>query len=133
MSYRDTAVTLAQRAAGNFVGVVLYDGVYAASGKTSPYWSVVAMHTREELKEWYEEIAGSESLYYYLAAFDKTQSTSGPVAESIAPPKPGDPTWGAYRVLRQQGYRWRASPWGEALAKPRPVVSGGGRGVYRRG
>lgn len=133
MSYRDTAVALAQRSTGTFVGVVLYAGAYAASGKTSPFWSVVAMRTREELKDWYEEIAGSPTLYYYLGAFDKTQSTTVPVAETIAPPKPGDPTWGAFSVLQQQGYRWRPSPGGESLAKSRPAVSGGERGVYRRG
>ena len=133
MSYRDTAVALAQRTAGNFVGVVLYAGVYAAAGKTAPFWSAVAMRTREELKDWYEEIAGSPTLYYYLSAFDKTQSTSVPVAETIAPPKYGEPTWDVFRVLQQQGYRWRASPWGEAMTKARPTVSGGERGVYRRG
>lgn len=129
MSYRDTAVALAQRASGNFIGIWLSVPI----GQSPSRWHAIAMRTREELRDWYEEIAGAPTLYYYLAAFDKTQSMSVPVAETIAPPKPGDPTWGAFWVLQQQGYRWRASPWGEALAKSRPAVSGGDRGAYRRG
>lgn len=126
MSYRDTAVALAQRVPSNFVGVVLYVQI----GQVAPHWSAVAMRSHEELKDWYEEIAGSPTLYYYLAVFDKILSTSVPVGEQIAPPKPGDPTWGAFWTLQQHGYRWRPSPFGEALAKSRPAVSGWGRGIH---
>jgi len=129
MSYRDTAVILAQRVPSNFVGVIFFVQI----GQTAPYWKALALRSREELQDWYEDIAGEPSTYYYLGVFDKTQSATVPVGETIAPPKPGDPTWGAYQVLQQQGYRWRPSPFGEALAKSRTAVSGGGRGLYRRG
>lgn len=127
MSYRDTANALVQRAPGNFIGVALY----VPMGGVAASWNAVALMSLPALKDWYEEIAGAPTLYYYLAAFDKTQSAS-PVAETIAPPKPGDPTWGAYWTLQQQGYRWRPNPFGSALQKTRPAVSGSTVGAEQR-
>jgi hypothetical protein len=58
------------------------------------------------LEEWYDEVAGAPSHYYYLAAFDKTRG-SAPVGESIAPPKPGMPGFD----IRSQ---WRYPPFNKA-------------------
>lgn len=127
MSYRDTATALAQHAPGNFLGVTLYVPI----GGVAASWNAVALMSLPALKDWYEEIAGAPTLYYYLAAFDKTQSAA-PVAETIAPPKPGDPTWVAYLTLQQQGYRWRPNPFGAALQKSRPTVSGSRVGAEQR-
>lgn len=126
MIYRDTAASLAQRADGNFIGVVFY----VPMGSIGARWDVTSHPRLAAIKEWYEEIAPSNTLYYYLAAFDKTQSTTSPVAETIAPPKPGDPTWGAFRTLQQQGYVWRPNPFGAAPG--RPTVSGALVGADRR-
>ena len=98
MSYRDTATAIAQRAPGNFVGVVLY---VSAAGK-APFWSADAFPNAAALQEWYEEIAPSHPLFYYIAAFDKTQGIE-PAGEAIAPIKPGMPgfdmdTTGKYRA-----------------------------------
>jgi hypothetical protein len=86
--YRDTATALAQRTAGNFVGVVLY--VPAGGQSTTPRWYADALVNSAALEDWYEGIANSPPLYYYIAAFDKTRDTV-PVGEAIAPPKPGMP------------------------------------------
>lgn len=108
--YRDTATALAQRAAGNFIGVVLY--VPPRRQSTSPSWTVYSFPRSSALEEWYTEIAPSAPLYYYLAAFDKIRSTL-PVGESIAPPKPGQPGFDLHATGR-----WRPSPFN------RPTVSG---------
>ena len=63
--YRDTATALAQRAAGNFIGVVLYVPMRGRS--TAPSWSVYSFPRSSALEEWYTEIAPSAPLYYYLA------------------------------------------------------------------
>jgi hypothetical protein len=110
MSYRDTAIALAQRAPGNFLGVWFVVPV----GNMPAQWEVVALASPQALVEWYEEIAGSPTLYYYLAAFDKTRDTSRPAGESTAPPKPGEPGFSPFS-------RWRPSPF------VRPAVSGWGR------
>ena len=108
--YRDTATALAQRASGNFIGVVLYVPMRGRS--TAPSWSAYSFPRSSALEEWYTEIAPSAPLYYYLAAFDKTRSAL-PVGESIAPPKPGQPGFDLHATDR-----WRHPPFN------RPVVSG---------
>ena len=108
--YRDTATALARRAAGNFIGVVLY--VPMGGQSTTPSWSVYSFPRSSALEEWYTKIAPSAPLYYYLAAFDKTRSTL-PVGESIAPPKPGTPGFSIHVTDR-----WRHPPFSK------PVVSG---------
>jgi len=112
VSYRDTATAIAQRAAGNFVGVVLY--VPMGGQSTAPWWSASAFPNSGALEEWYEEIAGSPTLYYYLSAFDKTRAAV-PVGEAIAPPKPGMPGFD----IRSE---WRHPPFS------RPTISGEARG-----
>ena len=99
--YRDTATALVQRAAGDFIGVVLYAPI---GQSTAPSWHMYSFPRSSALEEWYSEIAPSAPLYYYLAAFDKTRSTS-PVVESVAPPKPGEPGFDM-RVTD----RWRHPP-----------------------
>ena len=106
--YRDTATALAQRAAGNFIAVVLY--VPMGGQSTSPWWSMLTFPRSKALEEWYEEIAPSAPLYYYLAAFDKTRS-SLPVGESISPPKPGAPGFDIHS-------QWRAPPFNK------PTIAG---------
>jgi len=101
MSYwRDTAQALAQRAPDNFIGVVLY--VAMGDESASPRWRMSSFASADALEDWYEEIAPSAPLYYYLAAFDKTRGAS-PVGESIAPPKPGQPGFDTH-------LQWRHSP-----------------------
>lgn len=107
--YRDTATALVQRAPGNFIGVALY---VPTSKSTAPWWSLVSFPSSNAMEEWYEEIAPSHPLYYYLAVFDKTRS-SEPVGESIAPPKPGVPGFNLHITDR-----WRPPPFN------RPAVSG---------
>jgi len=111
--YRDNATTLAQRAPGNFIGVVLY--VPMGGQSTTPWWSMFSFPSSLALEEWYEEIAPSAPLYYYIAAFDKARG-SVPVGESIAPPKPG--TFGFNLAVTD---RWRHSPFNKLT---RPAVSG---------
>ena len=105
MSYRDTATAIAQRAPGNFIGVVLYVPV---GGSTTPWWSASALAGAAALEEWYEEIAPSPPLFYYLAAFDKTRGTA-PMGEAIAPIKPGMPGFD----MDTTG-KWRAPPYNRA-------------------
>ena len=102
MSYRDNAAAIMQRAPGNFIGVVLY--VPAGGQSTAPWWSAAAFSNAAALEEWYDEIAGSPSLYYYLAAFDKTRGVV-PVGESIAPPKPGMPGFDIRAEWRHPPFR----------------------------
>jgi hypothetical protein len=102
VSYRDTATAIMQRAPGNFIGVVLY--VPAGGQSTTPWWSAAAFPNSEALEEWYDEIAGSPPLYYYLSAFDKTRSIS-PVGESIAPPKPNMPGFNIHAEWRHPPFR----------------------------
>jgi hypothetical protein len=85
--YRDNATAIAQRAAGNFIGVVLYAPV---GGSTTPWWSASTLTSATALEDWYEEIAGAPPLYFYIAAFDKARGTE-PVGEATAPIKPGMP------------------------------------------
>ena len=107
--YRHTAIALAQRAPGNFIGVVLY----ARMGQsTTPSWSMYSFLNSNALEEWYTEIAPSAPLYYYLAAFDKARSAQ-PMGESIAPPKPGEPGFDLHFTDR-----WRHPPFN------RPTISG---------
>ena len=106
--YRDTATSLVQRAPGSFIGVALY--VPMGGQSTSPWWSMAAFPSSKALEGWYEEIAPSAPLYYYLAAFDKTRS-SLPVGESIAPPKPGSLGFDIHS-------QWRAPPFNK------PTISG---------
>lgn len=110
MSFRDTATAIAQRAAGNFIGVVLY--VPMGGQSTVPRWRADAFMNAAALEEWYEEIANSPPLYYYIAAFDKTRSTT-PVGEAIAPPKPGMPGFDTHAKWRHPPFR-RATISGEA-------------------
>jgi hypothetical protein len=105
MSYRDTATAIAQRAPGNFIGVVLYVPV---GDKTAPWWSVSSFPSAAALQEWYEEIAPSPPLFYYLVAFDKTQGME-PAGEAIAPIKPGMPGFD----MDVTG-KWRAPPYKRA-------------------
>jgi hypothetical protein len=107
---RASATALARRASGNFIGVVLY--VPMGGQSTSPWWSMSAFPRSEALEEWYEEIAPSAPLFYYIAAFDKARS-SLPVGESIAPPKPGDPDFNL--VVTD---RWRHSPFKKPIGSP---------------
>lgn len=109
--YRDTATALAQRAAGNFIGVVLY---VPRKRQSTPSWTVYSFPRSSALEEWYTEIAPSATLYYYIAAFDKTRGML-PVGESIAPPKPGQLGFNVHATDR-----WRHSPFN------RPTVSGSG-------
>lgn len=104
MSYRDTATAIAQRAPGNFIGVVLY---VSAAGK-APFWSASALTNAAALQDWYEEIAPSAPLFYYIAAFDKTQGLE-PAGEAIAPIKPGMPGFD----MDTTG-KWRAPPYKRA-------------------
>lgn len=106
MSYRDTATALAQRAPGNFIGVVLY--------VQAPFWSAHAFPNAAALEEWYEEIAPSHPLFYYIAAFDKTQGME-PAGESIAPIRFGMPGFDM-RITD----KWRYHPY----KRPRPTISG---------
>jgi hypothetical protein len=112
--YRDNATALAQRAPGNFIGVALY--VPLGGGSTAPWWAAVALSSAKALEEWYDEIAGAPTLYYYLAAFDKTRALL-PVGESIAPPKPGMPGFNLTVTDR-----WRHPLFNKAT--DRPAVSG---------
>ena len=114
--YRDTASALAQRAPGNFIGVVLY----ARMGQsTIPSWHMYSFPSSSALEEWYKEIAPSAPLYYYLAAFDKTRSTQ-PVVESIAPPKPGEPGFDLHFTDR-----WRHPPFNRlTVSGSMPLMSG---------
>lgn len=98
MSYRDTAVSIAQQTPGNFLGVMFTTAVANVPAK----WDVVPLASLAALRDWYEEIAGAPTLYYYLAAFDKTRGAS-PVGESIAPPKPGEPGFSPFS-------QWRPGP-----------------------
>lgn len=100
--YRDTATAIAQRAPGNFIGVVLYVPVGGQS--TAPWWRADALVNSASLEEWYEGIANSPPLYYYIAAFDKTRGAA-PVGEAIAPPKPGTPGFDLHFTDR-----WRHPP-----------------------
>lgn len=109
--YRDNATALAQRAPGNFIGVALYVPMGGAS--TKPWWNAVALASSQALEEWYDEIAGSPGLYYYLAAFDKTRGAV-PVGESIAPAKPGMPGFDVR-------FQWRHPPFNRPAAS---AVSG---------
>ena len=111
MSYRDTATAIAQRAPGNFIGVVLYVPVGGQS--TAPWWSASALTNAAALEDWYEEISPSPPLFYYIAAFDKTRGTE-PVGEAIAPIKPGMPGFD----MDTTG-KWRAPPY------KRATISGG--------
>ena len=111
--YRDNATALAQRAPGNFIGVALYVPVGGAS--TKPWWNAVALTSAQELEDWYDEIAGSPGLYYYVAVFDKTRG-SAPVGESIAPAKPGMPGFDVR-------FQWRHPPFNRPAAS---AVSGEG-------
>ena len=104
MTYRDTANTLAQRVTNNLVGVVLYRPMPWA--KLPARWDAQIFPQQRALVEWYEELAGSPALYYYIAAFDKTYG-GGPVADAIAPPQPDDLGYGAYAIARRSGYDWR--------------------------
>jgi len=106
MSYRDTAAAIAQRAPGNFIGVVLYVPV---GGSTAPWWSASALTNAAALQDWYEEIAPSPPLFYYIAAFDKTQGLE-PAGEAIAPIKPGMPGFD----MDTTG-KWRAPPYKRAM------------------
>lgn len=116
MSYRDTAFELARRAAGNFIGVVLY--VPAGGQSKTPWWSMSEFPNSAALEDWYDEISAAPLSYYYVAAFDKARD-SVPVGEAVAPPKPGTP-----------GFVF-AAPWQPPPFKrpaPRPSVSGETRG-----
>lgn len=104
MTYRETATAIAQRATGNLVGVALYR---PTSGTKDPAWWSVSIFPRPgSLIEWYEEIAPSPTIYYYLAVFDKNYG-SVPVAEAIAPPQPYDLGYAAYDAARRGGYQWK--------------------------
>jgi hypothetical protein len=103
--FRETATALAQRTTGNFIGVVLYVPVGGQS--TVPFWTADAFINAVALEEWYEGIAISPALYYYIAAFDKTRDAI-PVGESIAPPRPEMP--GSFDIHT----RWRHSPFRRA-------------------
>lgn len=104
MTYRDTASTLAQRVTNNFVGVVLYRPMPWA--QVPARWDAQIFPQPSALVDWYEEIAGSPALYYYIAAFDKTYG-GGPVADAIAPPQPDDLGYKAYAIAQRSGYQWR--------------------------
>lgn len=106
MSYRDTAVALAQRAPGNFLGVVLYVPI----GNVPAKWDARSFPSAAALADWYGEIAGAPTLYYYVAAFDKARG-SQPAAETLAPPKPGDPGWAAFEAARRAGFEWHPQPY----------------------
>lgn len=99
MGFRDSATAIAQRAPGNFIGVVLY-----VRGNTAS-WHADAFPNAAALQEWYEEIAPSPPLFYYIAAFDKTQGIE-PTGEAIAPIKPGMPGFD----MDATG-KWRAPPY----------------------
>ena len=123
--YRDTATALAQLAPEDFIGVVLY--VPLGGESTAPFWSMSHLNGSAALEEWYEDIAPSHGLYYYLAAFDKTRGSwrstpTPPVGESIAPPKPGQPGFDLHYTDR-----WRHSPFRKPTT---PTVSGHRRGHY---
>lgn len=111
MSYRATAVALAQRAPGNYLGVALYTPMGGASAV--PWWDVVAFTDSKALEAWHAGIVEAPTRdYYYLAAFDKLRSAM-PIGESIG--APGFDT-------RAQ---WRLPP----FQKPRvPTVSGATNG-----
>lgn len=109
--YRDTANALATRAPGDHLGVALY---VSMSSSASVRWDMQTFRSLAALKEWFEEIAGAPTLYYYLAAFDKTRSLA-PIVDSIAPPKPGMPGFDIYS-------RWRHP----AFPTDRPAVAGSG-------
>lgn len=115
--YRDTATALAQRAAGDFIGVVLY---VPMGQSTSPSWTMYSFPRLAALDEWYTEIAPSAPLYYYLAAFDKTRSTT-PVVESVAPPKPGAPGFDM-RITD----RWRHPPFNRPSVSSVPTTTTSG-------
>lgn len=108
--YRDTANALATRAPGDYLGVVLY----VSMGSAPVRWDMASFRSLAALREWFEEIAGAPTLYYYLAAFDKTQARE-PIVDSIAPPKPGMPGFDIHS-------RWRHP----AFPTDRPAVSGSG-------
>jgi len=110
MSFRESATAIAQRTAGNFIGVVLYVPVGGQS--TVPWWSADAFMNTAALEEWYEGIANSPPLYYYIAAFDKTRGAI-PVGEAIAPPKPGMYGFDVHSKWRHPPFR-RATISGEA-------------------
>jgi hypothetical protein len=99
VNYRDTASALAQHSPGNLIGVALYVPMNGQPAR----WGAVALMNLDALRDWYEELAGSPTLYYYLAVFDKGYST-GPLVEAIAPPKPGMPGFD----MRSQ---WRRPAW----------------------
>ena len=101
MSFRDAATAIAQRTAGNFVGVVLY---VPMGDRSTAWWRADAFVNSDALEEWYEEIANSPPLYYYIAAFDKTRDAI-PVGEAIAPPKPGMPGFDTHAEWRHPPFR----------------------------
>lgn len=119
MNFRDTATAFAQRASEKYVGVVLYTEMPHA--KLPARWDVQAFPRPSALEEWYEEIAPSNTLYDYIAAFDKTRDAA-PVGESVAPSKFGKPGF-SY----EDTSRWRYSPYRRA------VVSGDLVGGLPRG
>ena len=105
MTYRDTASTIAQCVTDNLVGTALYR---PTSGTKDPAWWSVSIFPRPgSLVDWYEEIAPSPTHYYYVAVFDKSYSSSVPVADAIAPPQPYDLGYAAYDAARRGGYRWK--------------------------
>lgn len=104
MTYRDTASSLAQRVTDNLVGTVLYRP--SPWAKLPARWDVQIFPRPGALVSWYEDIAASPTLYYYIAVFDKSYRSS-PVAEAIAPPQPDDLGYQVYDDARRGGYRWR--------------------------
>jgi hypothetical protein len=106
VSFRDDATAFAKRTPENYVGVILYTEMPHA--KLPARWVVETFPRPRALEEWYEEIAPSNTLYEYIAVFDKTRDVL-PVGESIAPPKPGKPGF-SYEGTS----RWRYSPYRRA-------------------